>query len=123
MARALDRGQPLGDPRAAEILKKSMFRFSEILGLTKETRSVIFDGVEPDVIVPALQGSDDKMKEVVLDVLSQRNRRMIEAELARASAAEDAIQAAQRQIASIALGLAKEGKISLEAAGDGAAQG
>ena len=101
------------NPEAAEILKKSLFRFSEIVDLSKEVRSIVFDGVEPDAMVQALQGADDAMKECVLEVVSQRNRRMIEAELSRGGVAEEVTLAAQRQISGVVLALAKEGKISL----------
>ena len=58
--------------------------------------------------------------ETVLEVLSQRNRRMVEAELARANVTEEDIQVAQRQISAIVLKLAKEGTISLPSSDEAA---
>ncbi|MEM7290033.1 MAG: FliG C-terminal domain-containing protein [Pseudomonadota bacterium] len=109
-----------GDPNAAAILKQSLFRFTEIVDLPIEARRLIFDGVEPDSIVQALQNVEDPLKESVLDVLSQRNRRMIESELSRGGVPEETSMAAQRQIASLVLRLAKDGAIVLEAPADAA---
>ena len=101
------------DPDIAAIIKKSLFKFSSIVELSKPARSIIFDGIETDDIVKALGISDDKLKESVLETLSQRNRRMVESEMARSQATKDEIEACQRKIAGVALSLSKEGKISL----------
>jgi flagellar motor switch protein FliG len=101
------------DPDAAKVLKKSLFKFSAISGLPKETRGIIFDGVESDDVVKALGTADDVLKESVLEVMSQRNRRMIESELARGPSDEEVVLATQRKISAIVLRLAKDGKILL----------
>ena len=81
--------------------------------MSKEARSILFDGVESDDIVHALGDASDDMKESILDVLSQRNRRMVESELARGPASQEKIDEAQRKIAGLTLTLAKDGKLSL----------
>ena len=101
------------DPHAAAIIKKSLFKFEAVVELDKDARSLLFDGVESDDIVKALGTAGDALKESVLEVLSQRNRRMVEAELARGPASQEEIEDRQRKIAGLALKLSKEGVISL----------
>ena len=105
-------------PEVAAIIKKSLFKFSAIVDLPKSARSVLFDQVETEDLVKALVSANDALKECVLETLSQRNRRMVESELARAQTAQEDIDASQRKIASIVLSLAKEGKISLPGSED-----
>ena len=101
------------DPAIAAIIKKSIFKFSSIDQLTKPARSLLMDGIEAEDIVKALTESKPELQESILEVLSQRNRRMVEAELARSTTAPEEIQAVQRKIAGRALALSKEGKIEL----------
>ena len=104
-------------PETASILKKSLFKFSSISELPKETRAIVFDGVESDDIVKSLTGVEKDFAETVLEVLSQRNRRMVESELARGGVSEEDTQVAQRKISAIVLKLSKEGKIALPSSG------
>lgn len=100
-------------PEIAAVIKKSLFKFTAIVTLAKADRSILFDGVESDDVVKALGAADDALKESILETLSQRNRRMVEAELARAQTSEEDIAASQRKIAGLALALSKEDKITL----------
>ena len=100
-------------PDIAALVKKSLFKFTAISTLEKADRGILFDGVEPDDIVKALSGADDTLKESVLETLSQRNRRMVEAELGRAKTSEEDAADSQRKIAGLALSLSREGKITL----------
>lgn len=101
------------DPTVAARIKKFIFKFSSIVKLDKASRSRLFDEVESEEIARALGGVQPELKEAVLDVLSQRNRRLIESELARGLPAQEDVEETQRKIASLALKLAKEGKIVL----------
>ncbi|MEM7069151.1 MAG: FliG C-terminal domain-containing protein [Pseudomonadota bacterium] len=107
------------NPDTASILKKSLFKFSSIIELSKETRSLVFDAVDTDDIVKSLGGTTEEFRECVLEVLSQRNRRMVEAELARAATSEEDVQATQRKVSAVVLKLSKEGKIALPGSGEG----
>lgn len=104
------------DPATAATIKKSLFKFSSVVELDKPARSILFDGLETEEIVQALGGADDALKDCVLEVLSQRNRRMVEAELAKGPPDQEIIESVQRKISGIALRLAKEGKIELPSA-------
>ena len=100
-------------PDIAATIKKSLFKFSAIVELSKPARSILFDQVETDDMVKALVSANDALKESVLETLSQRNRRLVESELARAQPSQEDIDACQRKIAGLALALSKDGKISL----------
>ncbi len=108
------------DPETAATIRRSLFKFSSVDQLSKEARSILLDSVESDDIVHALGEADDGLKESILDVLSQRNRRMVESELARGPASKEKIDAAQRKIAGLTLKLVKDGKISLPESDGGA---
>ena len=100
-------------PETAATIRKSLFKFSSITTLDKGTIAIIFDGVESEDIVKVLGNADDALKEAVLNVLSQRNRRMVESEMARGPTPPEEIEAAQRKVSSLVLSLIKEGKITL----------
>ena len=100
------------DPQLADRISRSLFRFAMVEQLDKESRSQLFDVVQADEIAKALINSSDTLKEKVLEVLSQRNRRMIESEIAQ-GAAPELVTEAQRKISGLALKLAKEGKVRM----------
>ena len=100
-------------PETAATIKKSLFKFSSLVLLDKPTIAIIFDSVDTDDIVKCLGNVEEALKEAVLDVLSQRNRRMVESELARGPAPDEEIEIVQRKISSIVLNLVREGKIFL----------
>ena len=101
------------NPEAADILKKSIFKFSDLVRLEKPDRALIFDRIEADDITRALGNADDALKESVLECLSQRNRRMVEAELARALPNEEQMLGSQRKISGVVVALSREGKVTL----------
>ena len=93
--------------------KKSLFKFSAIVLLSKESRALLMDEIDTDDIVSALSDADEKLRESVFEVLSQRNKRLVEAELARTNAAQEVIEKAQKKFVGIALKLSKQGVIEL----------
>ncbi|MFK7901832.1 MAG: FliG C-terminal domain-containing protein, partial [Nitratireductor sp.] len=100
------------NPALATSISKALFRFPMLEFLDKPTRAKIMDGVEASDLSKALIGGSDGLKEAVLDVTSQRNRRMIESEIALGGTPE-AIEAARKKVASYVLKLVKEGAIEL----------
>ena len=101
------------DAAIGGLVQKRLFRFENIELLTKEDRAKIFDAVESEDIVTSLFESPDGLKETILDVLSQRNRRMVEAELARATPKEEDVISSRKKITVLVLGLAREELIIL----------
>ncbi len=104
------------DPKEAAELKKMLFAFEDVARLDKKDRLVLFDQVPAEVTIKALHGAAPELREVVLEALGGRMRKMVEAELSGGAAPpEDEIQAAQQEIAATALELARNGEISLPA--------
>ncbi|MCP4073334.1 MAG: hypothetical protein GY742_16590 [Hyphomicrobiales bacterium] len=101
------------DAETAASIRKSLFKFSSIVLMSKEARAVLVDGLETEDIVQALADSGEEMRESVFEVLSQRNRRVVEAELSRGATQPEDIGKAQKKFISSALKLSKEGIISL----------
>lgn len=106
-------------PHEVPKLKALLFSFEDIPKLDETARKMLFDSVSGDLIIPAVQGCDDAFVEMILDTLGARARRMVEAELASAKEVpEDATKQARVSIASTALSLAQEEKISLPSTGE-----
>ena len=106
-------------PQEVVQLKALLFSFEDIPKLDEASRKMLFDTVSSDLVIPALQGCDETFVEMVLDTLGARARRMVEAELASArEVPEDVIKQARVSIASSALALAQEEKISLPSSGE-----
>ncbi len=106
-------------PQEVAQLKALLFSFEDIPKLDEASRKMLFDDVSSDLVIPALQGCDDTFAEMVLDTLGARARRMVEAELASArDVPEDVIKQARISIASSALTLAQEEKITLPSSGE-----
>ncbi len=106
-------------PLEVALLKALLFSFEDIPKLDEGSRKVLFDTVSSDLLVPALQGCDDAFKELVLDCLGARAKRMVEAELSSGrDVPEDVIKQARISIASSALSLASDEKISLPSSGE-----
>jgi len=101
------------DQQTAVNIRKSLFKFSSIVLMSKPHRAILMDSIEADDIVKALSDCDEEMCESVLEVLSQRNRRMVEAEMARSNVAPEETGKSQKKFISNALRLAREGAIAL----------
>ena len=101
------------DAAIGSMVQKRLFRFENIELLTKEDRAKIFDAVESEDIVSALFETPDGLKDTILEVLSQRNRRMVEAELARQKPKEEDVIASRKKITVLVLNLAREDLIIL----------
>ena len=99
----------------AEMIRKFLFRFEGVETLERQDRAILFDGWAAEDIARALFGASDSLKESVLDVLSQRNRRSVENEMSEANFSEDVIQETRRKIAKQAVMLSREGRIRLTA--------
>jgi len=105
------------EPQDLKAIKDSMFAFDDIADMADRSRRLLFDELDSQLIVQALRGADEALVELVLSGLSQRTRRMVEAESKTEDSATtpELITQAQRDIAQVALNLADQGKISLKA--------
>ncbi|MGI9462945.1 MAG: FliG C-terminal domain-containing protein [Aestuariivirgaceae bacterium] len=101
-------------PDEAAQIKRLLFSFEDIEQLADDARLVLFGQVPTELLVTALHGCGDTLRELALSALSARARRMVEAELARESdSSDDDISEARRKVAAIALDLAGQGEIQL----------
>lgn len=101
------------NPEKAAQIRKWLFRFELVEQLAQQDRAILFDGIAAEELARALSGATASLKDAVLSVLSQRNRRSVEAEMADANFSEEAILATQRKLARLAVSLSREGRIKL----------
>ena len=101
-------------PKAAETVRGLLFTFDDIVKLPSRTRVILFESIEAERLVPALNGADDALKDFILSSVPSRTRRIIEQDLAAAPPlTEKEVEKARREIADFALQLADQGTISL----------
>lgn len=102
------------NPEEATELKKLLFAFEDIPLLTVKDRLVLFDNVETDVSILALNGTEGEIKEMILSSFGTRARKMVESELASSQDKNPVeIEDARRQIANTALDLSAKGEIKI----------
>jgi flagellar motor switch protein FliG len=106
-------------PKAAEILRKLMFTFDDIVKLQPKARSVLFDKIPTELVVLALKGTDAAFRDSILSSLAARARRIVDSELASGGPAlQRDVLKARRTIADTALELASSGEIELNSSED-----
>lgn len=104
-------------PKEAAIVKGLLFTFEDIVKLTPEGRSRLFDEASTEQTVMALKGAAPEIVEVALNAVSARAKRMIEQELSGGiPALKKDILKAQREIADMALEMADRGLLELNPA-------
>lgn len=102
------------DPDEAERVKNYVFTFDDIAGMAAEDRARLMDEVPAERVVTALRDADPTLVDLVLQTLSPRSRRIVEAELATDTrVAPQAISEARRWIAVLALSMAERSLIKL----------
>jgi flagellar motor switch protein FliG len=101
-------------PKEAETVRSLLFTFDDIRKLSARTRVALFEAIDAERLVPALNGADDALKDFILSSVPSRTRRVIEQDLAAAPPlTEKEVEKARREIADFALQLADQGAISL----------
>jgi flagellar motor switch protein FliG len=102
-------------PKSAEILKSLLFTFDDIIRLTPRNRTALFDKVPTDKAVLALKGTEASFREIILQSLATRVRRMVEQELASGQpATQREVTEARRTITDLALEMAGRGEIEIK---------
>ena len=102
------------EEKNVDAVKQLVFRFDDIVSLPQPARTLLLDPVQTETVTNALRGADDALREAVLSALSQRTRRMIEAELTGpANVKADTITAARRFVVTRAKKLAADGELQL----------
>jgi flagellar motor switch protein FliG len=101
-------------PREAQSLKNRLFTFEDIAKLSLRARTALFDKVQADRVVLALKGTDADFRNVILQSLASRVRKMIEQELNNGQPVPQRdVTEARRSITDLALDLAGRGEIEI----------
>jgi flagellar motor switch protein FliG len=102
------------DPADAERVKGYVFTFEDIAGMEAEDRARLMDEVPAERVVMALRDAAPELVELILQALSPRSRRIVEAELAtEVRVPPKSIGEARRWIAVLALSMAERALIKL----------
>ena len=102
------------DPADAERVKGHVFTFEDIGGMEAEDRARLMDEVPAERVVMALREAAPELVEPILQALSPRSRRIVEAELGTAvRVPPKSIGEARRWIAVLALSMAERSLIKL----------
>lgn len=106
-------------PKSAEILTGLLFTFDDLINLQPRARTALFDQVPTDRTVLALKGTDQDFREIMLQSLGSRVRRMVEQELQGGEpSSQREVLEARRLITDLALEMAGRGEIELNSGGD-----
>jgi flagellar motor switch protein FliG len=107
-------------PESAARLKSMMFRFEDMGRLDLKARSAVFGKASNDMVVLALRGADADVRELILQALSSRVRRMVEQELGDGQdIPQKNILEARRGLTELIMDMASRGEIEI---GDDPAQ-
>lgn len=102
-------------PREAKIVRSLLFTFEDIAKLTDASRLILFADIEPEALISALTGAQPDLRDLILNAVPSRTRRLIEQELASGMIqTQKEIQSARRTIADLALDMAERGIIELK---------
>jgi flagellar motor switch protein FliG len=101
-------------PKEAEIVRSLLFTFDDIAKLNQAAMLALFDQVPPERTIIALHGADARLRDLILEAVPARARRMIEQELATGKKPlTKEVAKARRAIADLALDLMEKGVIDL----------
>lgn len=102
------------DRADARLVREHVFSFEDVVAMTPQHRTRLFDQVQSDRIVTALRGADAAVRDAVLAALSPRSRRIVEAELGNeVNVPAKAVADMRRAIAGLALAMAARSEIAL----------
>jgi flagellar motor switch protein FliG len=106
-------------PKEAEILRRLLFSFEDMLKLSTKARAIVFDKIPTERVVLALRGTEASFRDAVLSSLTSRARRLVESELeAGSDVSPRDIAKARRMIADLVLEMAQRNEIELAPAAE-----
>ena len=106
-------------PDDARRVRERVFCFEDIVMMSPEDRGLLFDAVPTDRTVLALQGTDQELGNLIVQALSPRSRRIVEAELASAPKPDrKSIVQAQLAVAELAQSMAAKSLLRLRPEGN-----
>jgi flagellar motor switch protein FliG len=109
----------LARPKEAQVLRRLLFSFDDMLKLSAKARATVFDKIPTERVVLALRGTDAAFRDAVLSSLTSRARRLVESELDDGAVVPPReIAKARRLIADLVLEMAQRNEIEIEAAAE-----
>jgi len=107
------------DPDLAQLLNDRMFVFDDLFEIDDRSFQILLRAVDQKLLVSALKGVPGPQQDKVLRNISQRAAQMLREEIeARGPMRQAEIEAAQKEIVTIAQALEREGTIILRAQAD-----
>jgi flagellar motor switch protein FliG len=109
----------LARPKEAEILRRLLFSFDDMLKLSVKARAAVFDKIPTERVVLALRGTEAAFRDAVLSSLTSRARRLVESELEDGSDVSPRdVAKARRMIADLVLEMAQRNEIEIAPAAE-----
>jgi flagellar motor switch protein FliG len=107
------------DKTLARTIEEEMFVFDNLMGVDDKNLGMLLRTVENDILVVALKGADEKLRQKIFGCMSSRAAQSIEDEISDRGPMRLAdVQEAQKTMLAIARRLAAEGAINLGGKGD-----
>ena len=108
------------DDEMAQKIMDEMFVFDDIIDIEDKAIQVILKEVQSDMLIIALKGTTEQMREKIINNMSSRAAEMMKEDLeAKGPVKLSEVEAQQRKILQIVRRLADEGEIQLSGRGDG----
>jgi flagellar motor switch protein FliG len=109
----------LAKPKEAELLKRLLFSFDDMLKLSAKARATLFDKIPTERVVLALKGTEADFRDAVLSSLTSRSRRLVESELESGPpVSQRDVAKARRMIADLVLEMAQRNEIEISPAAE-----
>ena len=107
------------DKTLAEKLEENMFTFMNLGGLDNKSMQTLIRDLENDLLIPALKGADEAVKEKFLENMSERARDLFLDDLeAQGPIRITEVEKSQKEIMRVARKLSEEGEIMLSTGGN-----
>jgi flagellar motor switch protein FliG len=107
------------DKTLAEKLEENMFTFMNLGGLDNKSMQTLIRDLENDLLIPALKGADEAVKDKFLENMSERARDLFLDDLeAQGPIRITEVEKSQKEIMRVARKLSEEGEIMLSSGGN-----
>lgn len=107
------------DKKLAQVIEDEMFTFDDLARIDEKSLGTVLRSVENEVLVVALKGADERMKEKIYGCMSSRAATSIQDEIAERGPMRLAeVLDAQKEVLAVARRLADAGTIMLAGRGD-----
>jgi flagellar motor switch protein FliG len=107
------------DKNLARIIEDEMFVFDNLMAVTEKDLGTLMRGVDNEILIVALKGCDEKLRQKIFGCMSSRAAQSIQDEMAERGPMRLAeVQEAQKAVLAIARKLAEAGTISLGGKGE-----